>query len=86
MRTGKHAIDSSEHGTQDCKSSFSRPAKSIVTSPAWKRKTSSSPGRDFECLDCRLIAPLNAHGRCRRCDSNGVIQTHAFGTMANRAA
>ena len=86
MRIGMRAIDSSEHEIQDCKNSFSRLAKPVVTLPAWKRRTFSSPSRDFECLDCCLIAPLNAHGRCQRCGSNGVIRMRAFATMANRAA
>jgi uncharacterized paraquat-inducible protein A len=85
MRVGKSTFDSSENEIQGCKSSFSRPTKSIVTSPSWERRTSSSPSRDFECLDCCLIAPLNAHGRCQRCDSNGVVRAPPTRT-AKRAA
>jgi len=86
MRVGKSTFDSSEHEILNGKSSFFRLAKSIVSSPSWKRRTSSSRSRDFECLDCCLIAPLNVHGRCQRCGSNGVIQIDAFAMRAKRAA
>lgn len=32
------------------------------------------PTEEFECLDCSLVAPLSAHGRCQRCGSNAVSQ------------
>jgi uncharacterized paraquat-inducible protein A len=86
MRVGKSTFDSSEHEILNCKRSFFRLAKSIVSWPSWKRRTSSSPSRDFECLDCCLIAPLDAHGRCQRCGSNGVIRMHAVAMIAKRAA
>src|SRR5689334_23339052 len=31
------------------------------------------PTEEFECLDCFLVATLNVHGRCERCDSNAVL-------------
>src|SRR5258707_541986 len=31
------------------------------------------PTEEFECLDCFLVAVLNTHGRCERCDSNAVL-------------
>jgi hypothetical protein len=31
------------------------------------------PTEEFECLDCFLVATLNVHGRCERCDSNAVF-------------
>ena len=31
------------------------------------------PTEQFECLDCSLVAVLNTHGRCERCDSNAVF-------------
>jgi hypothetical protein len=30
------------------------------------------PTEEFECLDCFLVAALNVHGRCERCNSNAV--------------
>ena len=86
MKAGKDTLCPSEHEVQNRKSSFSRLTKSIVSSPFWKRRTSSSLSRDYECLDCCLIAPLNVHGKCQRCGSNGVIRRQAFATMAKRAA
>lgn len=34
------------------------------------------PTEEFECLDCSLVAVLNMHGRCERCDSNAVLPCH----------
>jgi hypothetical protein len=31
------------------------------------------PTEEFECLDCFLVATLNVHGRCERCNSNAVF-------------
>ena len=80
MKTGKNTIDLPDDKILNCKNSFSVLSKSISS---W---VSSARSRDFECLDCCLIAPLNAHGRCQRCDSNGVIRMQASGMMVRRAA
>ena len=60
--------------------------ETIVNWLAGKTRDTGVPDRDFECLDCHLIAPLNLHGRCRRCDSNGVIQVRASAMVAKRVA
>lgn len=74
-------MDPSEHD-QNCEDSFSTVMKAIASYKSWKQGTIN---RDFECLDCSFIAPLNAHGRCRRCDSNGVIHMPST-QIAKRAA
>jgi hypothetical protein len=81
MKTGRSAMDPSEHD-QNCENSFSTVMKAIASYKSWKQETIN---RDFECLDCSFIAPLNAHGRCQRCDSNGVIHTPST-RIAKRAA
>ena len=75
-------MDPSEHDIQNYEDSFSTVMKAIASRRSWKQRTTN---RDFECLDCRFIAPLNAHGRCQRCDSNGVVCTSAT-RAAKRAA
>ena len=42
------------------------------------------PAEEFECLDCFLVAPLGLHGRCQRCDSDAVFQTHACEPMVRQ--
>jgi uncharacterized paraquat-inducible protein A len=82
MKTGRSAMDQSEHD-QNCEDSFSTVMKAIASYKSWNQGTIN---RDFECLDCSFIAPLNAHGRCQKCDSNGVIRMHASAMMAKHAA
>jgi hypothetical protein len=59
--------------------------RAMVSSTSRKTREPVPPTRDFECLDCRLVAPLNMHGRCERCDSNGVVRIHPT-SIAKRAA
>lgn len=83
MKIGRSAMDPSEHDIQNCENSFSAMMTVIASHQSRKQRAIN---RDFECLDCSFIAPLNAHGRCQRCDSNGVIRIHASAMMAKRAA
>lgn len=75
-------MDPSEHDNQKCEDSFSTMMKAIPSHRSWKQGTIN---RDFECLDCHFIAPLNAHGRCQRCDSNGVIHAPSARTEQRAA-
>ena len=75
-------MDPNEHDIHNREDSFSTMMKAIASHRSWKQKTTN---RDFECLDCRFIAPLNAHGRCQRCDSNGVVRTPSTQTKKRAA-